>query len=256
MSINFKIFVFNHKSYKKVESMRLNHYLSSSGVCSRRKADEIIFDGKVSVNGKTTLLPQTQVSIEKDIITVNGKPLSGPEKKVYYILNKPKGFQCSSQRPNPRAKIIMDLFAGVQQRLFTVGRLDRLTTGLLLVTNDGEFSQKVIHPSRGLEKEYLVKTDKEITAGILKRLALGTRIENTFVKPVKVVKVRRNTVKITITEGKKHEVRLLVKSAGLQTIELKRIRLGPLTLSSNLPEGHYRSLSKGEMEQLQYQAKD
>lgn len=228
-----------------MKKQRLSKVLAATGVASRRKCEELIFAGKVKVNGETTLLPQTMVDIDSDSITVNGKSVAGIENKVYFILNKPIGFVCSNN-PGSKAKNVLSLFDGVEERLFTVGRLDKDTQGLLLVTNDGHFANKVIHPSNNISKEYLAKTDKEITHEHLIAIGSGAIVEGVFVKPLKVSKVRRGTLKITIAEGKKREVRVLLESAGLVVQELTRIRIGGLHLGK-LPLGGYRELTSKDL---------
>jgi 23S rRNA pseudouridine2605 synthase len=227
---------------------RLSHTLAAAGIASRRAAEKLIFAGRVSVNGQIVCVPQTLVTLGEDRILVDEKLVSSEEKKVYYILNKPTGFICSSQKESGK-KIVLDLFQSLPYRLFTIGRLDRDTSGLLLVTNDGYFAQRVIHPSSNIQKEYLVKTFQEIQEKHLIQISRGMWIENGFVKPVKVVKVRRGTLKITVMEGKKREVRLLVQKAGLDLLQLTRIRIGGLHLGS-LPEGAWKEMSHNEKEVL------
>jgi 23S rRNA pseudouridine2605 synthase len=140
---------------------------------------------------------------------------------------------------------VLNLFPNEKRRLFTVGRLDRDSIGLILVTNDGDFSNRIIHPSYGIQKEYLVKVNREVTHDHLVRMSEGIEIEDAFVKPIRVRKVRRGTIKVTVAEGKKHEVRLLVSAAGLEVKELKRIRIGDLHLGM-LPTGNWRPLTKKE----------
>ncbi len=224
---------------------RLSKVLASAGVASRRACETLIFDGRVKVNGDTVVIPQTQVG-PSDAITVDDKAITAGEEKVYYILNKPKGYICTNRRTNS-TKIVLDLFTGEQQRLFTVGRLDKDTQGLLLVTNDGHFANRVMHPSSNILKEYLAKTQQEISDEHLKSISKGTLVEGTFVKPVKVTKVRKGTLKITIAEGKKREVRHLLTSAGLDIQELTRIRIGHLLLGP-LPLGTWRPMTEKEKE--------
>jgi 23S rRNA pseudouridine2605 synthase len=227
---------------------RLSKALAAAGVASRRACEELIFEGKVSVNGEVVLLPQTLVSWEKDDITVDGEPLKREQEKVYYILNKPKGYICSSARLGSK-KLVVDIFAHLPYRLFTVGRLDRDTTGLLIITNDGNFAQQVIHPSKGATKEYLVKTSQEISHEHLVSISKGGLVENTWVKPARVAKVRRGTLTVSVHEGKKREVRLLVQKAGLDIVSLHRIRIGSLVLG-NLDIGEYRPLTEKEKQLL------
>lgn len=228
-----------------MQKLRLSKALAAAGVASRRACEEIIACGRVEVNGKVALLPQTPVDPAQDRIVVDGERLRKPPKKVYYILNKPAGYLCSAVG----ARSILKLFGDLPYRLFTVGRLDKETTGLLLVTNDGTFAQNVIHPSAGWTKEYLAKVDQEVTPAHLQRLLAGAEVEGAFVKPVRVSKVRRGTLKIVVAEGRKREVRVLLERAGLTTRSLSRIRLGPLTLGSLAP-GKWRSLTESEIKSL------
>lgn len=227
-----------------MEPNRLSKILARAGVASRRAAETLIFDGKVRVNDVTVTVPQTIVDPLSDKIYVDDHPITLSDEKVYYILNKPKGFICSN-KPMGRKKLVVDLFAHLKHRLFTIGRLDRDTTGLILLTNDGHFAQEVIHPSKNIAKEYLVKTGQEITHEHLENLSKGTLIEGKWIRPSKVTKVRRGTLKIVVKEGKKREVRLMVQNAGLSLLSLSRIRIGGLKLG-DLPEGSFRELSEKE----------
>lgn len=221
---------------------RLSKFLSGAGVASRRHAEEIIRLGRVVVNGDVQTLPQFLVS-SADRISIDGCLLK-PEPKVYYLLNKPKGYVCST-RPPQRYRSVLDLFGDASQRLFTVGRLDADTTGLLIVTNDGDFANSVIHPRHQVQKEYLVKTYEEISADHLKILSAGTRVEGAFVKPLRVCKIRQGTMRLTVREGRKREVRCMCRVAGLHVRALQRIRLGNLRLG-NLPIGAIRVLTERE----------
>lgn len=227
-----------------VSKQRLSKILAGAGVASRRACEELIFSGVVKVNGQIVKVPQTQVDLKVDTITVRDEPIEGVESKVYYLLNKPVGCICSA-RGNSQSRLVLDLFKDEGHRLFTVGRLDKDTGGLLIVTNDGHFANEVIHPSANIQKEYLVKTDQEVTHDHLVAIGHGTLVEGVFVKPIRIQKVRRGTIKIVIGEGKKREVRLLLDAAGLKVIELTRIRLGGLHLGA-LPPGSWRPLTEKE----------
>lgn len=229
----------------KISTKRLSKFLAAAGIAARRTCEEIIFAGHVTVNGTVALLPQTMVS-DKDKICVDGKLITHIETKVYYMLNKPAGYICTAQKKD-NTHIVLDLFAEVPYRLFTVGRLDKNTQGLLLVTNDGHFANRVIHPSADIQKEYLAKTDAEISPDHLIAISNGALVEGIFVKPIRVTKIRRGTIKMTIAEGKKREVRLLLEAAGLKVLELTRIRIGGLHLG-DLPKGSWRPLSSREQE--------
>jgi len=230
-----------------VKKIRLSKWLAQAGVASRRACEELIFAGKVKVNDTIELTPQTLVN-EEDKIEVNGELVSSIPKKVFFILNKPKGYVCSHVG-NSRTKLVVDLFEEENLRLFTVGRLDKDTEGLLIVTNDGHFANQIIHPSKNICKEYVVKTDHEITAEHLIAISRGALVEGVFVKPVAVKKVRKGTIKITIAEGKKREIRVILESLGLKVLELKRIRIGNLQLGT-LPVGTYRPMTERDKSQI------
>lgn len=230
-----------------MNKQRLSKTLAGAGVGSRRQCEEIIFAGRVKVNGEVILLPQHHVDAN-DKISVDDERIRGTEKKVYFILNKPPGYVCTNEN-NTSKRRVLDLFQEVNKRLFTVGRLDKYTTGLLIVTNDGQFANRVIHPRYNIHKEYLVKTNKEITIEHLQAISKGIIIENVFVKPVRVQKVRKGTLKIVVSEGKKREVRRMVESIGLPVKELTRIRIGGLHLGK-LPLGAWRPMTEKEKQQL------
>lgn len=227
--------------------IRLSKYLADSGVASRRKCEEFILSGKVSINGRIIKKPQEKVSPD-DIVLLEGVPVKPEQKKVAYLLHKPKGL-IASAKPYPGQKSVLDLFKSEPYRLFTVGRLDKDTTGMLIVTNDGELSQKIIHPSSDIPKEYVAKTNCEITAAHLKKISEGIYIEKILVKPEKVSKVRKGTVKIVVKEGKKREVRRLIENAKLRVLELKRTRIGDLSMG-NLPYGMWRPLTEKDIRAL------
>lgn len=227
-----------------MSKQRLSKVLAAAGVASRRACEELIFDGLVKVNEQIVKVPQTLVDLATDRITVRDQSIQQVESKVYYMLNKPAGYICSTRRSG-QSKLVLDLFEEEEHRLFTVGRLDKDTSGLLIVTNDGHFANQVIHPSANIQKEYLVKTDQEISHDHLMAINQGTLVEGAFVKPIRVEKVRRGTLKVVIGEGKKREVRLLLDAAGLKVTSLSRIRLGGLVLGA-LPIGSWRPLTEKE----------
>ncbi len=227
-----------------MSKQRLSKVLAAAGVASRRACEELIFDGLVKINEQVVKVPQTLVDLAVDRVTVRNQSIQKVENKVYYLLNKPVGYICSMRRSG-QSKLVLDLFQEEEHRLFTVGRLDKDTGGLLIVTNDGHFANQVIHPSANIQKEYLVKTDQEVTHDHLVAIGHGTLVEGTFVKPIRVEKVRRGTLKIIIGEGKKREVRLLLDAAGLKIECLTRIRLGGLLLGA-LPVGSWRPLTEKE----------
>ncbi len=239
--------------------IRLNKFLAHCGIASRRKVEDIILAKSVKVNGKIKSLPQTLIDPKIDIIKVNDKVIK-EEKKYYFILNKPKGFICSNKIKNlnsnlknkKRTKIslIIDLFKDYNVRLFTVGRLDKDTTGLLIVTNDGDFANKVIHPSSNLEKEYFVRVKENLSKNHLKKILKGAFVEKKFVKPKKVIKTSRKTLKMIVTEGKKREIKVFIQKANLTLVELHRVRIGNLKLEKNIPFGYFKKVSFKEVSKI------
>jgi 23S rRNA pseudouridine2605 synthase len=226
------------------DEQRLSKVLAAAGIASRRSCEALIFQGRVAVNGQVVFIPQTLVSLPRDHITVNGEEVREIPRKVYYILNKPPGYTCSQERRG-RKKLVLDLFEEEvdKQRLFTAGRLDRDTSGMLFVTNDGDFVYRITHPSFDIEREYLVKVQQEVDEKHLQKMSKGGFIEGSWVRPIKVEKVRKGTLKIVVKEGKKREVRLLVAKAALTLLQLTRIRIGGLALGS-LELGRYRMMTE------------
>jgi 23S rRNA pseudouridine2605 synthase len=233
-----------------MSTKRLNKFLQEAGIAARRKADELIFAGYVSVNGQPAQTPALQVDPLQDIVAVKGKKIAARPPRLYFMVNKPRGALSTNAPVKKGERRVIDLFSPLKiPHLFTIGRLDKESEGLLLVTNDGDFAQQVAHPSFEIEKEYIVKVDDEITSQHLIALSDGINIDGDLVKPKKVSKVRRGTFKITLGEGKKREIRKMCENLGLAVLELKRIRIGPLTLG-NLLSGAFRKLSESEVKSL------
>lgn len=232
----------------ETDTKRLSKVLSAAGVASRRACEELIFAGRVQVNGKTVYKPQYQVDTDRDRISVDGETVGKAEHKVYYLLNKPAGYLCTARRPGLKHRLVLDLIPK-KERIFTVGRLDRDTEGLIILTNDGVFAHEVMHPSSEIAREYVVKTDRELSHEDLKTISSGTWVDGAFVKPESVKKVRKGTLKIVVKEGRKHEVRLLVAAAGLEVRSLTRVRFGGLMLGK-LPVGTYRVLDEKDREAI------
>ncbi|XP_058762175.1 putative ribosomal large subunit pseudouridine synthase SVR1, chloroplastic isoform X2 [Vicia villosa] len=235
----------------KVSSARLSKVLAASGVASRRSCEELIFEGKVTVNGSVCNTPQTKVDPSKDIIYVNGSRLPKRQPhKVYLALNKPKGYICSSGEKESKSVISLfdDFLSGWAKkhpgvpppRLFTVGRLDVATTGLLIVTNDGDFAQKLSHPSSNFSKEYIATVNGLVHQRHLTAISEGTTIEGVHCVPDSVELLprtpdtQRSRLRIVVHDGRKHEVRELVKNAGLEIYSLKRIRIAGFRLPPDL----------------------
>lgn len=229
---------------------RLQKVIANCGVCSRRKAETLILNGKVTVNGQVVCELGTKVS-EKDQIEVLGKVLEKPQ-PVYYLLNKPRGVVTTVSDDKNR-KTVIDLIE-TDERIYPIGRLDYDTTGVLLLTNDGEFSNLMMHPSKQIEKVYVAKLNKTIDKGTLMQLKQGIRIDNSLVKAdrLKLRKVNSDgtcIVELTIHEGKNHQVKRMFESVGFLVDKLKRERIGFLTVGS-LRSGEYRLLTPKEVHQF------
>ncbi len=227
---------------------RLQKVIAASGLTSRRKAEELIESGKVKVNGVVITELGTKVS-NNDEIVINNKILE-KEPKEYYLLNKPRGV-ITTTKDDKKRKTVVDLIH-TDARIYPVGRLDYDTTGVLLLTNDGEFANILTHPKNNIEKEYVAKLNKIITGEDIHKLEKGIELDNQLIKPLKVKlkKVNKDTntctVRIVITEGKNHEVKRLFESIGYQVEKLKRERMGIFTLN-NIQSGKYRKLTPKEV---------
>ncbi len=232
--------------------MRLQKYIALCGYSSRRKAEELIKSGKVKVNGKTIIEMGINVN-EDNIVSVDGKELSLNQKKVYYLINKPRGVICSSSDDKGR-KTVIDLI-NTDNRIYSVGRLDYDTTGVLLLTNDGELTNILTHPKYEVEKTYLAKIEGILTKENIMTLKNNMMIEGRKVNIVsfKVKKIDKekqsSLVEITIVEGRNHIVKKIFSSMGHDVIRLSRIRYGFLDLG-NLKSGEYRELSLKEVKKL------
>ena len=231
---------------------RLQKVIANSGYCSRRKAEELILKGKVSVNGNVVSELGTKVSLE-DAIMVEGKVLKQNVKKVYYLLNKPSGYICSLSDEKGR-KIVTDLIEE-KERIYPVGRLDYDTTGVLLLTNDGEFANLLSHPSNNVLKTYKATIDGILTTEQIYELKNGIAIDGVKVVPdkVKIKKknVNKNTeiIQLSIVEGRNHIVKRIFEKLGYKVIKLKREQYAFLDVE-DLRVGEYRSLTLNEIKRL------
>ena len=229
------------------ETIRLNKFIAQSGLCSRREADNLILKGQVSVNGKT--IKKMGIIIKKtDKVKVDNKKIS-PEKKIYILLNKPKDYITTNKDTHNR-KIVIDLIKNVKERIFSIGRLDRKTTGLLLLTNDGELSKKLTHPSHKIKKIYSLQINKPINKNDFNKLKEGIAIDN---EKIHINKINiLNNIKelgIEIHMGKNRIIRKLFKSLDYKIIKLDRVMFGPLT-KRNLPRGKWKFLDQKELRLL------
>ncbi|MCQ2547994.1 MAG: rRNA pseudouridine synthase [Clostridia bacterium] len=231
--------------------MRINKFIAQSGITSRRKADELILQGKVKVNGAVLTEPGYDCK-EDDLVEVDGKIVKLEAEKVYYLLNKPTGYVTTAKDQSDRP-IILDLMEDVDQRVFPVGRLDMNTSGIIIMTNDGDLSYKVSHPKHNLYKTYRALISGELTMKKLAKLERGVDIGGYITAPakVKVVKKLQNStvVEISIMEGKNRQVRKMFKAVGNPVQELERIAIGNIKIGK-LSLGHYRKLRPDEIEYL------
>lgn len=229
--------------------MRINKFLASAGVASRRECDKLIIEGKVKLNGKRAELG-SEVN-EGDEVTVNGSQVT-LKSNEYYILNKPKGYICSVSDDKNR-KTVMDLMPKNVGRIYPVGRLDYDSEGLLILTTDGELAQHLTHPSNAVPKTYMVKIEGTLKESDLNPIRSGIEIDGYVTKKCKAHIVETDKaytkVHITLTEGKNREIRKMFAAIGKQVTLLKRIKIGELSLRG-LDRGAYRKLTKQEVAYL------
>lgn len=233
--------------------MRLQSFLSRAGITSRRKVLAELERGRVKVNGEVVRIPSYPIFPDKDQVSYLDRELSLSSKKlVHYIFHKPRGVITTAKDTHGR-KTVLDYFKDVKERLYPVGRLDQDTTGLLLLTNDGELTLRLSHPRYGVQKVYEAVLDREISKDEAGRLERGVVIEGETTAPcnIKILWVRegRSKVEATLHEGKKRQIRLMFQSVGIRVLHLHRKRYGPLNLKG-LPPGKSRRLSETEIQSL------
>lgn len=229
---------------------RLQKLLSAAGVCSRRAAEAYLTAGRVTVNGEPARLGQ-RADPDRDEILVDGRPLAPRAKPVYILLNKPRGYVTTLSDEQGR-KTVAELVADCGARVYPVGRLDLDSEGLLLLTNDGDWAQHLLHPSHEVEKTYHVSVFGPV-AGAAARLAAMTDLEGEPIRPARVEVLRQTArtavLAVTIHEGKNRQIRRMCARCGLTVKRLRRVQEGPLKLG-NLPSGKWRDLSENEVEAL------
>lgn len=231
--------------------MRLQKYIAECGASSRRGAEKLISEGRVSVNGEVIDFMGFEVS-EDDVVALDGVILKKEEKKYYIMLNKPKNYVTTVSDDLGRPTV-MELVRDIRARLYPVGRLDFDTTGLLIMTNDGDFTNKVTHPSHAINKAYIARVKTPLTEEQLSLLRKGVIIDGVKTSEAGAENVKNPKhgaeVKITIHEGRNRQVRKMLDSVGAEVLSLKRISIGSLALG-NLPEGKWRHLSEAEVNKL------
>jgi 23S rRNA pseudouridine2605 synthase len=231
---------------------RLQKILAQAGVASRRHAEELIVAGRVSVNGAVVTELGSKADGATDRIEVDGKPLNRPEKKLYFLLHKPAGYVTTMSDPQGRP-IVTSLLKEVRERVYPVGRLDYNTEGLLLVTNDGEWANRLAHPRHEVEKEYHVRVRGEISADQLNKLSTGIKLEDGLTAPARASRLSQSDsnswFSLVIHEGRFRQVRRMCSEVGLTVVRLKRVRYGSVELGSLKP-GEFRSLTSQEVKLL------
>ena len=236
---------------------RLQKILARSGIASRRKAEDLIIQGKVSVNGVVVKDLGRCYDPEAHEITVNGRRVQPSEDKVYFLLNKPKGYVTTLHDPQKRP-IVTSLLPEVSQRIFPVGRLDLDTEGALLMTNDGDLAHRILHPRNEVKKTYIAEVKGSPQAGVISRLEKGIMLEGKKTWPAKITvlsqKKQVTKLQITIHEGRKRQIRKMFATVGFPVLQLKRIAYGNLHLG-NLKSGKYRRLNEKDIKQIFSQKK-
>ncbi len=227
-----------------MDKKRINKYLSEVGFCSRRKADDYISDGRVYINGKPALLG-SKVNIE-DEISVDGEIIQYKDKKkVYIAFNKPVGVECTG---NNKVKDNIIDFINHKERLFTIGRIDKLSEGLILLTNDGDIVNNVLRAENRKEKEYIVTVNKKITTEFIDKMRRGVRIMGKMTRKCFVKKIHENRFKIILTQGMNRQIRRMCEVLGYRVTKLKRVRIMDIHLDTKV--GEYRDLKNEEVGQL------
>lgn len=231
--------------------IRLQKYLAEAQVASRRKSEEIILAGRVSVNDKIVTELGTKVESEVDIVKVDGKIVEICEKMLYILLNKPEGCVTTVKDQFDR-KSVLDYVSNVKERIYPVGRLDYDTSGLLILTNDGELTYKLTHPKHNVDKTYVADVDREPSAEDMKRFESGITIDGRKTAPAKIKIIKKGkltSLEIKIHEGRNRQVRKMCAAINCNVVKLKRIALGNIELGA-LEKGKYRELNEKEINYL------
>lgn len=224
--------------------MRIQKYISETGFCSRRHTKRLIIEGRVTVNGVVS--DKNTMIAEHDEVLIDGRPIPRKEQSVYLALHKPVGITCTAAK-EVEGNIID--FVNYPTRIFPVGRLDKASEGLILMTNDGDIFNKILRSEHGHEKEYVVTVDKVITEQFVLKMESGVEILNTITKPCKVEKISDNVFKIILTQGLNRQIRRMCKALGYRVERLQRIRIMNIHLG-NLEAGAWRELSQQELNEL------
>tara|TARA_X000000368_G_scaffold159264_1_gene125496 strand:- start:5613 stop:6296 length:684 start_codon:yes stop_codon:yes gene_type:complete len=225
--------------------MRINKYLSQIGICSRREADKLVDSGRIKINDEIAVLG-TKIK-EGDKITIDNKLIKPKKKKTILIaFNKPKGIVCTTNRLIEKNNIID--YINFPERIFPIGRLDKLSEGLILLTNDGSVVNKVLRSRNNKEKEYLVEVNKNITTNFVRQMSNGIPILNTVTKNCKLIKVSTTTFKIILTQGLNRQIRRMCEFLGYKVLSLKRTRI--MNIKLDIETGKWRHLSSHELDSV------
>lgn len=228
-----------------MKETRINKYLSEAGYCSRRAADKLIEDGRVTINDE---VPQMGTKIvDGDVVKVDGKNIVKVEEKaVYLVLNKPRGIVCTTDTRVEKDNIID--FINYPSRIFPIGRLDKMSEGLILLTNDGDIVNKILRARNNHEKEYIVTVNKPVTEEFVQKMGSGIPILDTVTKPCIVEQIHKKQFRIILTQGLNRQIRRMCEYLGYRVVQLKRIRIMNIQLDTKV--GRFRDLTKKEMMEL------
>lgn len=231
--------------------VRLNKFLSDAGVCSRREADRLTEAGKITINGEVAVLGGKVT--DTDVVKVNGEEVSREEEQIIIAFNKPEGIECTAQKDNPDN--IID-YIGYEKRIYPIGRLDKNSRGLILLTNDGSIVNGILKASNFHEKEYIVTVDKEITGEFIEAMSSGvTILDGVKTRPCEVKKTKKHEFNIVLTQGLNRQIRRMCKALGYNVTKLQRVRVMNVELGT-LGKGKYRNLTDKEVKDLLDQIKD
>jgi 23S rRNA pseudouridine2604 synthase len=234
-----------------MKETRINKYLSEAGYCSRRKADKLIDQGRVTINGK---IPEMGTKVQPgDSVEVDGEKVTNENTEfVYLALNKPVGIVCTTDNRVEKDNIVD--FVNYPERIFPIGRLDKPSEGLILMTNDGDIVNKILRARNNHEKEYIVTVDKKITQKFIDDMSNGVPILDTVTRKCRVEQLNRNTFKIVLTQGLNRQIRRMCEYLGYEVIKLKRVRIMNIELTT--PLGEWRYLTGNELAELKELIKD
>ncbi len=233
---------------KQTEVVRISAFLAHCGVASRRASEQIVLDGRVTVNGVVVETLGTKVSTN-DQVCVDGKPVMPEERKLYILMNKPKGYVCTQSDEKGRDVAVDLLKEKYSERLYNVGRLDMFSRGAILFTNDGDFAKVLSHPSSEIEKEYMVETSYPLPEGLDEKFKKGVRVDGVFYRAKDTKIINTHKMQVVLVEGKNREIRNVFKDSGAAIRSLQRVRIGNITLG-NLKEGEFRELTPLEVQEL------